>query len=316
MSVWTYNKGLHDLGGGIYAYLQPDGSWGWSNAGLVVDGGHALLIDTLFDLPLTSEMLGAMRAETPAASSIETVVITHSNGDHCFGNELVQGAEIIASKACAAEMSEMPPELLAGLVDAAPEMGEIGEYIARSFGAFQFHGITLTMPTRTFTGRLDIEVGRKKLSLIEVGPAHTTGDIIVHLPAVDVVFASDILFIGGTPIMWAGPVANFIGALDRILGLKAKTIVPGHGPITDDRGVESVRGYFDYIRDEARRCYDAGIPAEEAAAAINLGRYATWGNPERIVINVHTLYREFGGEASASVAELVRLMAEYTIRLQ
>ena len=38
MPKWQYTKGLHDLGTGCFAYLQPDGSWGWSNAGLIVDG--------------------------------------------------------------------------------------------------------------------------------------------------------------------------------------------------------------------------------------------------------------------------------------
>ena len=50
MPKWNYTKGLHDLGNDIYVYLLPDGSWGWSNAGLVVDGGQSLLVDTLFDL--------------------------------------------------------------------------------------------------------------------------------------------------------------------------------------------------------------------------------------------------------------------------
>ena len=96
----TYTKGLHEVGDRLWAYLQPDGGWGWSNAGLVVDGETSLLVDTLFDLPLTADMLAAMRAATPAASTIGTVVNTHANGDHCYGNQLVAGAEIVASSAC------------------------------------------------------------------------------------------------------------------------------------------------------------------------------------------------------------------------
>ena len=69
--------------------------------GLVVDGDQSLLVDTLFDLPLTREMLAAMRDAAPAAREIDTLVNTHANGDHCYGNELVEGAEIIASTACA-----------------------------------------------------------------------------------------------------------------------------------------------------------------------------------------------------------------------
>src|SRR5258705_13853171 len=97
-----YSKGLHDLGDGCYAYLQPDGGWGWSNAGLIVGDGSSLLVDTLFDLRLTGEMLAAMETVTTAAP-IGTLVNTHANGDHCYGNELVNGAEIVASSAAAEE---------------------------------------------------------------------------------------------------------------------------------------------------------------------------------------------------------------------
>ncbi|WP_163592847.1 MBL fold metallo-hydrolase, partial [Klebsiella pneumoniae] len=79
-----------------FAYLQPDGSWGWSNAGLIADRGQTLLVDTLYDLKLTREMLDTMRASVPAANSIGTLVNTHSNADHTFGNQLVEGAQIIA----------------------------------------------------------------------------------------------------------------------------------------------------------------------------------------------------------------------------
>ena len=67
MSKWQYTKGLHDLGRGCFAYLQPDGSWGWSNAGLVTDGEQTMLVDTLFDLPLTAQMLKTMRDAVPFA---------------------------------------------------------------------------------------------------------------------------------------------------------------------------------------------------------------------------------------------------------
>src|ERR1700738_5586193 len=102
MSKWQYTKGLHDLGTGCFAYLHPDGSWGFSNAGLIVDGDQTLLIDTLFDLALTDEMLGQMRAAVPAAKSIGRLVNTHANGDHPFGKPLVAGAESLAPRACAA----------------------------------------------------------------------------------------------------------------------------------------------------------------------------------------------------------------------
>ena len=104
MSTWSYTKGLHDLGNSVYAYLQPDGSWGWSNAGIVTDGNASLLVDTLFDLKLTQEMLDSMRRSIPAAASIDMVVNTHADGDHCYGNQLVAGSQIISSARTAEEM--------------------------------------------------------------------------------------------------------------------------------------------------------------------------------------------------------------------
>jgi glyoxylase-like metal-dependent hydrolase (beta-lactamase superfamily II) len=298
MSAWQYTRGLHDIGNGVYAYLQPDGGWGWSNAGLVVDGGASLLIDTLFDLKLTQEMLDTMRAATGAAEAIDTVVNTHANGDHCWGNELVGGATIVATQRTADEMRAVPPQMLAGLVAQAPHLGETGEYVRRIFGPFSFGDITLTLPSQTFEGELTLHVGDKEVRLIEVGPAHTQGDTLVQLPGDRVVFSGDILFIGSHPIMWAGPVENWLRACDRILAMDVEAVVPGHGPITDKRGVAEVKGYFEYLKREARARFDAGMPAFEAAQDISLEDYATWGDAERIAVTVDTLYRGFRGDTS------------------
>ena len=61
MSKTPYTKALHDLGNGHYAYLQPSGTWGYSNAGLIINGDQSLLVDTLFDERLTAEMLTTMK---------------------------------------------------------------------------------------------------------------------------------------------------------------------------------------------------------------------------------------------------------------
>ena len=306
-----YRKGLAEIGAGAFAWLQPDGSWGWSNAGLVTDAGEALLVDTLFDLDLTREMLGAMRAAVPAAARIGTLVNTHSNGDHCYGNALVEGAEIVATRACAEEMAHESPAVLAAFQKQAPQLGPLGDYVLHCFGAFRFEGIESRLPTRTFDGALSLAVGTKRVELIQVGPAHTRGDLLVHVPADRLVFSGDILFVDGTPIVWAGPIQNWIDACDRIQALDASVIVPGHGPITDARGVAAVRAYLVYVRDEARKRFDAGLSARDAAFDIALGDYGAWGDAERIAVNVATLYREFAhDEKPANVAELFGLMAE------
>ena len=306
-----YSKGLEDLGGGLFAWLQPDGSWGYSNAGLITDGEHSLLVDTLFDLPLTREMLSAMADATPAAATIDTLVNTHANGDHCYGNQLVDGATIIASRASAEEMAEVTPDIMAGMLRNADELGPAGAFFKQIFGAFEFEGIVATPPNKTFEGELIQRVGDKDVHLLEVGPAHTRGDVLVHVPADGVVFTGDILFIDGTPILWEGPVGNWIRACDRIIAMNPRFIVPGHGPLTDIQGVAAMREYLVYIRDQARLRYDAGMPPSEAARDISLDDYSSWLDSERIVVNVHTLYREFGDTRPApSTVEVFALMAE------
>lgn len=309
---FAYRRGLADLGRGTFAWVQPDGSWGWSNAGLITDGDQSLLVDTLFDLKLTRDMLAAMRDAAPkAAKRIGTLVNTHHNGDHCYGNELVEAAEIVSSAHALEEMKRETPALLANFMKAAPNLGETGRYLMHCFGAFDFNGITQTFPTTTFSGHMTRRVGNKTVELIEVGPAHTGGDVLVHVPAERTVFTGDILFVEGTPIMWAGPVGNWIAACDKILALDCETIVPGHGPVTDKRGVAAVRDYLSYIRGEARKRYDAGMSARDAAHDIALGDYDSWGDAERIAVNVATLYREFSGDkAPPNPADLFAQMGE------
>jgi cyclase len=321
----SYRRGLHELGEGLYAYLQPDGSWGWSNAGLIVPGAgagagdQALLVDTLFDLALTQRMLDEMRRATAAAERIGVVVNTHANGDHCWGNQLVPGARIVASRAGAAEMAEVPPQMLAHMMRAAPSMGPLGAYLQRIFGAFQFDGIQLAPPTETFDGHLELRVGDRVVELYEVGPAHTRGDVMVHVPDARVVFTGDILFHEGHPVMWAGPVASWIAALDRILDLDVDVVVPGHGPLADKGGVRRLRDYFVHLDEETRKRHQAGLSWHEAAhdiARTAMGAYASWRDAERIMINVATLYRQLGATGvPTDVVALFGHMSQMTSEL-
>ncbi len=332
---WTYRKGLHDVGNGVYAYLQPDGGWGWSNAGLIACGGESLLVDTLFDLKLTAEMLVEMRRASGAAEAIDTVVNTHANGDHCYGNQLVADAEIVASRRAAKEMCELPPQQMAKLMKAASAAARLGgagralgwvagalgltkvsnliaagPFVDRIFGGFDFSGIEPVPPGRTFDGQLTLDVGGKTVELIEVGPAHTRGDTMVYLPEERVLFAGDVLFIGGHPILWEGPAGNWIRALERIEEMDPEVIVPGHGPITDKHGAARLKDYFVALSAEVEKRFEAGMGPVEAAREVELEGFDAWGDPERLAVNVDSLYRELEGKPEKTdVIELFARMA-------
>ena len=309
LGIRPFTRGLHDVGDRCYAWIQPDGGWGWSNAGLVVDGDQSLLVDTLFDLKLTRAMLSGMRDAEPAATrTFDTLVNTHANPDHCNGNELVAEAEIIASRAAAGEMAAQSPAQHAALMRQAPDMGETGRFLLEAFSAFDFEGIKQTLPTVTFEGEYRTRVGDKAIVLKQFGPCHTTGDILIYVPDERLIFTGDILFIESHPILWAGPVANWIAACDHILELPLDMVVPGHGPLTDKHGVRAVRDYLVYVREEAKTRFDAGLSVYDAAMDISLADFDSWGDAERIVVNVATLYREFG--STEQPADPFALMAK------
>lgn len=311
-SVVPYAKGLHEIGPGVWAWLLPDGGYGWSNAGLVAGEGASLLVDTLFDLPLTGEMLAAMTPITDR-HPLTHAVLTHANGDHTHGNQLLGDAvRIVAAADTAKQMhAEIPPDMLAAVQVA--DLGPVlGPFLRQRFGPFDFSGIQLRMPDTTFDRDLTLSVGGREVRVLNLGPAHTGADSVVHIPDAGVLFAGDLLFIGCTPIVWEGPIANWITACDTMLALDAPTVVPGHGPITDADGIRAVRGYLTHVVEQADAAHDKGLTFLEAATVVDLAEYSTWLDPERIVVNLYQRYRELDPDmASLAQNELLALMADW-----
>ncbi|HEY0225587.1 MAG TPA: fumarylacetoacetate hydrolase family protein [Mycobacterium sp.] len=290
--VVPYTRGLHQVADKVWTWTLPDGGYGWSNAGLIAGDGASLLVDTLFDLALTREMLAAMQPITDGAP-ITDALITHSNGDHTHGNQLLEASvRIIAAKETAEEIAHgMAPELLA--MTQTGNLGPVATLYARErFGHFDFSGIVMRNADETFDRDLTIDVGGRRIDLLNLGPAHTAGDSVVHVPDAGVLFGGDLLFIGCTPIVWAGPIANWIAACDAMIALDAPIVVPGHGPVTDPDGIRGVRGYLAHIDEQAEAAYRKGLSWAEAADTIDLGDYASWLDAERVVVNVYQRYRE------------------------
>lgn len=302
-----YTKGLHQLTEHCHAWLAPDGRWGLSNAGLVTGEGQSLLVDTLFDVALTRDMLTGMRPVTEARP-IRAVINTHANGDHWFGNELVADAEIIASRQTADEMAANGPGLLLSLIR---QDGPAGDFCRHIFAPFDFTTITPTPASRTYDRELDLDVGGTRVRVINLGPAHTAGDSVVLVPSEGVLYAGDLLFIGGTPISWAGPISNWILACEFMLGCGADVFVPGHGPVTGTDGIEAVLDYLHWIKYEATERHARGMTARDAARDIDLGRFATLSERGRIAQNVLCVYHELDPTLPrADPREVFRRMAE------
>jgi len=224
------------------------------------------------------------------------VVNTHRNGDHCWGNQLFPDAEIIGHRLCAAEFGKERPEFMQTLRNSGSSSDPALAAFARRLADWDFAGIELRPPQTLVDERLTIDLDGIQAHLIYVGPAHTSGDLIVHLPAERIVFTGDILFRLCTPIGWEGTYDRWIAALDRIVALAPDVVVPGHGPVCGLEGPREMKAYLQYVRAESKRLFDRGLSAVDAAKRIDLGPYAGWTEPERIVFQVERAYRELRGE--------------------
>jgi glyoxylase-like metal-dependent hydrolase (beta-lactamase superfamily II) len=327
-----YAGGVEPAGDGVHAWLQPNGMWGESNAALVVGDGESLLVDTLWTPALTETMLAGFEQFT-AEAPIATLVNSHSDGDHTWGNQLLAGTEIVATDAAAHELAELKPDAMPGFRRLGQVLGVagrsplpfLGRGAARATGAyvsdmlrpFDFSGIELTRPTRTFEGHDELVAGGRRVELIQVGPAHTTGDLIVWIPDARVVVAADVMFVGVAPVMWAGPVSNWVAALDRIAELDPVAVVPGHGPVATIADVDILRDYWFSIETGVIEALEDGAsPADAAREVIGsegflAAPWSDWDGPERLVISAHTIARNREGkQGGVSAIERIRIFSE------
>ena len=305
---------LQDLGDGLFAWVQGDGSWGWSNSGLIAGADdQVMMVDTLFTGRLTQDVLDAYRRAVPAAREIDVLVNTHSNGDHTYGNHLVGGARIVGSTACVEEMLERPASRVQEVVAHPEKFGAYGRFFSETMGSrFDFSDIGHRPPEETFDGTLTLEVGGRRVELTELGPAHTRGDIVVHVPDARTVYTGDIVFHGGHPIIWAGPIGNWIDACDFILGLDVDTVVPGHGAVCGKPAVQALRDYLTSVKAQAAKAYDAGLTWDEAAWEVGYAEFDSWLDRERVVANVANVYKELsGGAVDPTRDEIMTQMLRY-----
>lgn len=268
---------------GVFAYVQPDGSWMVNNTGVVAarDGAY-LLVDTTSTEARNRALLEAVEKISPQAP--RAVVNTHHHGDHTFGNWLVpQQTPIIGHVDCREDV--LAAGLIASQVLAGPDYGHQ----------------EIRPPDVTFPGPgMTLHVGDRRVELIHLGPAHTRGDVVVWLPDERVLFAGDIAFAGGQPFLVEGSVAGYRPALSRIRELRPEVLVPGHGPVRrgDEVGrlLDDLDEYTAFVDAVAREAHAAGRAPLEAATAAKDNRFASWQESERLVGNLHRAYSELNGE--------------------
>ena len=184
MANWAFTQGVHDIGNGVYGYVQPDGTWGWSNAGLIVSDGETLLVDTLMSVPLTRDMLDRFKAQGARAAPHRPAGQHPRQSRPLLRQRPGRRRRDHRHQRGEGRNGGFNPRMLAALKDNYPQMGDAGEFLYETMGRkFDFSGVDeVTLPNRTFDGRLTLTVGDKAVELIDLGPAHTKSDTIVWVP--------------------------------------------------------------------------------------------------------------------------------------
>jgi len=275
----------------VHAAVQGRTGTGWSNSGFVAAGG-GLVVDSLYDVRLTRQLASLYAEVHPDAP--RRLVNIHHNGDHCWGNQVFVGAEIIAHRGCVDRFSDFTPEraeMIRTMADPPESMRSIHE----EWADFDFSEVVLTPPTVVIEIDTTFDLDGVRVDLLHVGPAHTEGDLVVHVPEDGVVFMGDVLFNRCTPIGWEGSTDGWIAALRRVEDLEPEWVVPGHGPLCGADGLRDARKYFEAVQSHARAAFAEGLGVLECCEGIDLGEWAKWDEPWRLAANVHRVYRECAG---------------------
>lgn len=283
-----------EVSAGIYAYVQPDGTWWINNTGFLVGPQGVISIDSCSTERRTRAYQDAIAAVTPAP--VRTVVNTHHHGDHTFGNCLFPAAAIVAHERARAEAIAFGPPRELPFWD-GPDWGDL----------------SLDPPFVTFTDQIALHIGDLRAEVRHVGTAaHTTNDSIIWIPERSVLFCGDLIFNGGTPFLLMGSVVGTIEALEDVVRpLGAAIIVPGHGPVFEDSGpIDATLDYLRFVLDAAAHGQDAGLSPLEAARETDLGRFAGWADAERIVGNLHRAYAERGGTPRGAPIDIAAALAD------
>jgi cyclase len=285
---------LHEVSPGVYAYVQPNGTWWINNTGFLTGPQGVISIDACSTRRRTQAYLDAIAGVTRAP--VRAVVNTHHHGDHTFGNCLFPGAAIIAHELARAEAIKFGPPRELPFWD-GPEWGDL----------------SLDPPFVTFTDQIALHSGALRAQVRHVGTAaHTTNDSIVWIPDRSVLFCGDLIFNGGTPFLLMGSVSGAIEVLEQvILPLDAETIVPGHGPVFQSREpIYDTLEYLRFIQLTAASGSAAGLSPLEAARQADLGRFAEWPDAERIAGNLHRAYAELAGAPPGGPVDVIDALSD------
>jgi cyclase len=264
---------------GVHAHIQPDGGWFVNNSGILVTPDSVIVIDSA----ATAARTRALRTAIAAVSDrpISTVVNTHWHPDHTNGNYQFLGATIVAH--------ERTREMMLRYAPTRPDPQ--GPFPNVDWGPLE-----PAPPFLTYSTGVTLWAGNTRCDVSWVGtPAHTTDDSIVWIEEHSILFAGDLAFNGGAPLMSAGSIAGSLRVLGELRQLAPETVVPGHGDVCGPEVFDVEIEYLRFVQDVAATGHRLGRTPLEAAQSVIGNPFSHLLDSERLVANLHRAYAEIDG---------------------
>ena len=294
---------LHEVADGVFAWVQPDGSWWINNAGAVTSRAEdaeaaTVVVDTCATEQRTRRFLDAVAAATGDAP-IRVAANTHHHGDHTYGNSLLPASTVLVGH------ERMRAELLADtIIDGCPPAWDP----VPEWGA-----VTKRVPDVVVRTDLTVFAGGRRVELMHPGhTAHTVGDLVAWVPEARVLFSGDLVFHGLTPLVFMGSVDGALRSLAWLASFEPTHLVPGHGPLVTGTALAGVlddhERYYRFVLATAEAGRAEGLAPLEAAQRCDLGEFADWDDPERLVLNLHRAYADAEGREMDVLQSIIDAM--------